>query len=163
MWIVPWDPFLIYIFLNKVPVGPMNSAWIVPEQCVNNDICLMNNKFYLLETREKKNLKTQRQETRDPNLRIVINHWVRSTFVLLVSNRYNGRTCNYWNNARDIWQLIIKGNYAKAFVKLWFTTIFYVGFIPWQKKCCNCFNLFPCILWDFIVLGLVSNWWRLKL
>ena len=24
-----------------------------------------------------------------------------------------------------------------------------------DKKCCNCINLFPCILWDFIVLGLV--------
>ena len=32
-----------------------------------------------------------------------------------------------------------------------------------DKKCCNCFNLFPCILWDFIVLGLVLSWWRLKL
>ena len=32
-----------------------------------------------------------------------------------------------------------------------------------DKKCCNCFNLFSCILWDFIVLGLVLSWWRLKL
>ena len=32
-----------------------------------------------------------------------------------------------------------------------------------DKKCCNCFNLFPCILWDFIVLGLILSWWRLKL
>ena len=28
MWIVPWDPFLIF-FLNKVTVGPINSAWTV--------------------------------------------------------------------------------------------------------------------------------------
>ena len=27
-----------------------------------------------------------------------------------------------------------------------------------MKKCCNCFNLFPCILWDFIVLDLVLSW-----
>ena len=32
-----------------------------------------------------------------------------------------------------------------------------------DKKCCNFFNLFPCILWDFIVLGLVLSWWRIKL
>ena len=32
-----------------------------------------------------------------------------------------------------------------------------------DKKCCNCFYLVPCILWDFIVLGLVLSWWRLKL
>ena len=24
-----------------------------------------------------------------------------------------------------------------------------------DKKCCNCFNFFHCILWDFTVLGLV--------
>ena len=27
-----------------------------------------------------------------------------------------------------------------------------------DKKCCNCFNFVPCILWDFIVLGLVLSW-----
>ena len=27
-----------------------------------------------------------------------------------------------------------------------------------NKKCCNCFNLYPCTLWDFIVLGLVLSW-----
>ena len=32
-----------------------------------------------------------------------------------------------------------------------------------DKKFCNCFNFVPCILWDFIVLGLVSCWWRIKL
>ena len=32
-----------------------------------------------------------------------------------------------------------------------------------DKKCCNCFNFVPCILWDFIVLGLVLSWWRFKL
>ena len=32
-----------------------------------------------------------------------------------------------------------------------------------DKKCCNCFNFIHCILWDFIVLGLVLSWWRLKL
>ena len=30
-----------------------------------------------------------------------------------------------------------------------------------DKKYCNCTNLFFCILWDFIVLGLVLSWWRL--
>ena len=30
-----------------------------------------------------------------------------------------------------------------------------------NKKCCNCINLFPCILWDFILLALVLSWWRL--
>ena len=28
MWIVPWDPFLIFS-LNKVAVGPINNAWTV--------------------------------------------------------------------------------------------------------------------------------------
>ena len=27
-----------------------------------------------------------------------------------------------------------------------------------DKMCCNCFNFIPCILWDFIVLGLVLSW-----
>ena len=31
-----------------------------------------------------------------------------------------------------------------------------------NKKCYNCINLFSCILWDFIVLGLVLSWWRIK-
>ena len=31
-----------------------------------------------------------------------------------------------------------------------------------NKKCCNCINFVPCILWDFIVLGLVLSWWRLE-
>ena len=31
-----------------------------------------------------------------------------------------------------------------------------------DKKYCNCINLFPCILWDFTVLGLVLSWWRIK-
>ena len=31
-----------------------------------------------------------------------------------------------------------------------------------DKKCCNCFNFVPCILWDFIVLGLVLSWWRIE-
>ena len=31
-----------------------------------------------------------------------------------------------------------------------------------DKKCCNCINLFPCTLWDFILLDLVLSWWRIK-
>ena len=31
-----------------------------------------------------------------------------------------------------------------------------------DKKCCNCFNFVHCILWDFIVLGLVLSWWRIE-
>ena len=27
-----------------------------------------------------------------------------------------------------------------------------------NKKCCNCINFVPCVLWDFIVLGLVLSW-----
>ena len=30
-----------------------------------------------------------------------------------------------------------------------------------DKKCSNCINLFPCILWDLFVLGLALSWWRL--
>ena len=30
-----------------------------------------------------------------------------------------------------------------------------------DKKCCNCINLFPCILWDLFVSGLALSWWRL--
>ena len=31
----------------------------------------------------------------------------------------------------------------------------------YDKKCCNFINLFTCILWDLIVMGLVLSWWRL--
>ena len=31
-----------------------------------------------------------------------------------------------------------------------------------DKKCCNCINFIPCILLDFIVLGLVISWSRIK-
>ena len=31
-----------------------------------------------------------------------------------------------------------------------------------DKKFCNCFNFVPCILWNFIVLGLVLSWWRIE-
>ena len=31
-----------------------------------------------------------------------------------------------------------------------------------DKKCCNCFNFVSCILWDFIVLGIVLSWWRIE-
>ena len=31
-----------------------------------------------------------------------------------------------------------------------------------DKKCCNCFNFVPYILWDFIVLDLVLSWWRIE-
>ena len=27
--------------------------------------------------------------------------------------------------------------------------------------CCNFINLFPCILWDLIIMALVLSWWRL--
>ena len=27
-----------------------------------------------------------------------------------------------------------------------------------DKKCCNCINLFPCILCNLIVMGLVLSW-----
>ena len=30
-----------------------------------------------------------------------------------------------------------------------------------DKKCCNFINLFPCILWALIAIGLVLSWWRL--
>ena len=29
-----------------------------------------------------------------------------------------------------------------------------------DKRCCNCSNFVPCILWDFIVLNLVLSWCR---
>ena len=31
----------------------------------------------------------------------------------------------------------------------------------YDKKCCNCINLFPCILWDLFIMSLVLSWWRL--
>ena len=31
-----------------------------------------------------------------------------------------------------------------------------------DKKCCKCIKLFPCILWDFIVLGLTLSWWKIE-
>ena len=31
-----------------------------------------------------------------------------------------------------------------------------------DKKCCNCINFVPCILWDFIILSLVLSWWRIE-
>ena len=30
-----------------------------------------------------------------------------------------------------------------------------------EQKCCNFINLFPCILWNLIVMDLVLSWWRL--
>ena len=42
--------------------------------------------------------------------------------------------------------------------------VFYITFMLalfYDKKCCNCINLFSCILWDLIVIGLVLSWWRL--
>ena len=30
-----------------------------------------------------------------------------------------------------------------------------------DKKCSNFIKLFPCILWDLIVMGLILSWWRL--
>ena len=44
---------------------------------------------------------------------------------------------------------------------VFYITFIYVGFIPWQK-CCNWNKLFPCILWNFIVLSLVLSWWKIK-
>ena len=52
-------------------------------------------------------------------------------------------------------------NMTYASIKLWFTTIFYVGFIPWQKVLYLHYFV-PCILWDFIVLDLVLSWWRIE-
>ena len=31
-----------------------------------------------------------------------------------------------------------------------------------DKKYCNCNKLFPCILWNFIILDLVLSWWKIK-
>ena len=31
-----------------------------------------------------------------------------------------------------------------------------------NKKCYNCNKLFLCILWNFIILGLVLSWWKIK-
>ena len=31
-----------------------------------------------------------------------------------------------------------------------------------DKKCYNCFNFVPCILWDYIVLGLILSQWRIE-
>ena len=38
--------------------------------------------------------------------------------------------------------------------------IFHITFILalfHDKKCCNCINLFPCILWNLIVMSLVLS------
>ena len=29
-----------------------------------------------------------------------------------------------------------------------------------DKKCCNCINFIPCILWEFICNGFSTKWWR---
>ena len=42
------------------------------------------------------------------------------------------------------------------FVKLCFLHNIYVCFISWQK-CFNFINLFSCILWDLIIMGLVLS------
>ena len=39
--------------------------------------------------------------------------------------------------------------------------IIFILALFYDKKCCNCINLFPCILWDLFKMGLVLNWWRL--
>ena len=70
-----------------------------------------------------------------------------------------GKTWRKRGGWRCKWWSLVKGF---RFVKLWFTTMFLLGLFH-EKKCCNCFNFVPCTLWDFIVLGLVLSWWRLKL
>ena len=57
--------------------------------------------------------------------------------------------CHAWNTILDI-----------NFVKLCFLHNIFIGCISWQK-CCNFNYLFPCILWDLIVMGLVLSWWKL--
>ena len=39
--------------------------------------------------------------------------------------------------------------------------MFYVSYIPWQKVL-YLHYFFHCILWYFIVLGLVLSWWRIE-
>ena len=46
-------------------------------------------------------------------------------------------------------------------VKLCFTTMFHIGFISWQKVLYLHYFV-ACILWDFIVLGLVLSWWKIE-
>ena len=41
--------------------------------------------------------------------------------------------------------------------------VFHITFmlvLSHDKKCCNFINLFPSILWDLIVIGLVLSWWK---
>ena len=46
-------------------------------------------------------------------------------------------------------------------VNLWLQLYFMLTLFHY-KKCCICFNSVPCILWDFIVLGLVLSRWRIE-
>ena len=42
--------------------------------------------------------------------------------------------------------------------------VFHITFMLtlfYDKKCCNYINLFPCILWDVIVIGLILSWQKL--
>ena len=62
--------------------------------------------------------------------------------------------------------LPIKG-FCMADLNLYWTLLIMVFHITFvlalfhDKKWCNYINLFPCILWDFIVMSLVVSWWRL--
>ena len=47
-------------------------------------------------------------------------------------------------------------------VQVYFNTISAKNQTSCSQKCCNCINLYPCILWDFIVLDLVLSWRRIE-
>ena len=51
MWVMSWDPFLFLFFLNKVLVGPVNSA----QDPLNSTYCLLK-----VETRASKKEKKRK-------------------------------------------------------------------------------------------------------
>ena len=58
-------------------------------------------------------------------------------------------------------RVCVCGNYNKLICQVMVFHITFMLAYSITKNCCNYINLFPCILWDFILLALVLSWWRL--
>ena len=81
---------------------------------------------------------------------IVINQWVRSTFVLLVSNHYNGRTCNLLEKCEGYLAAHNKRKLCKSFIELswccptrnWSMYMYYnMALSTQEQKTCESFGI----------------------
>ena len=73
-----------------------------------------------------------------------------------------GKHRNFWSKTNEILKdgIILKQTFYSQTGKM-LSYGFHITFMLalfHDKKCCNYINLFPCILWDSIVMGLVLSW-----